>query len=648
MAEDTAPSNTPPLRRWLGGRVRWPIAICVAIPLALMAPALVVYCTGTLSSCRPSLLHVGTTGDWRYFAALWEATRVSITDFHQFPSWNPYHCGGIVLYQDPQAPFPGPLFLLTFFWLPTAVGIKVWVFAHLVCATLGARALVADRGGNAAEQVLAAVLIGACGFVAEHTGGGHLAFTPFYFLPLILWSFRRALRDLRYVVIAGGLFALAAIEGGTYPVPLMAVAIAIESLARLGSPDDRRGLAWALPAFGVLFALLASVRMVPVLRYLAEHPRLMPLDDQVTLAEIFSFWTTRTHARQVTGHPYVWPEYDDYVGIVPVVLMLAGVAVAMFSRADGDPAGGARRARRIDVVLLAGLVWCALGNIPGVSLFGLLHELPIYASLRVPTRFLMPATVAFALLAAGALLAARERLAAAGLRPRVWRAVLVAEALLVAGIAFDVTISNARVMQQGIDPVLSRARASDGFFQNTSTDYGQFPTFPVRGVGTRACYVPLEWKPADGITDGPGPQARVQPEGAGRVTSARWTPNRLDLAVHLDAPALLVVNQNYESGWRAQGDVAATVGAYVAHGDRFWDIRANPSELPAKGAIGLLAVRLPPGDHQLSLRHRPPGLLLGALLSLLGVGLAILVARRATPERMRALRQRVSDALRGG
>ena len=27
-------------------------------------------------------------------------------DFHQLPSWNPYHCGGLVLYQDPQAPFP--------------------------------------------------------------------------------------------------------------------------------------------------------------------------------------------------------------------------------------------------------------------------------------------------------------------------------------------------------------------------------------------------------------------------------------------------------------------------------------------------------------------------------------------------------------
>ena len=28
--------------------------------------------------------------------------------------------------------------------------------------------------------------MGACGFVAWHTGGGHLSFTPFLFFPLIL------------------------------------------------------------------------------------------------------------------------------------------------------------------------------------------------------------------------------------------------------------------------------------------------------------------------------------------------------------------------------------------------------------------------------------------------------------------------------
>src|SRR5581483_5623128 len=91
----------------------------------------------------------------------------------------------------------------------------------------------------------------------------------------------------------------------------------------------------------------------------------------------------------------------------------------------------------------------------------------------------------------------------------------------------------------------------------------------------------------------------------------------------------VIVNQNYETGWRLEGkDAVGTVGAFVASQNRFWDIRARPSELPAKGAIGLLAVRLPPGTHHLVLRHRPPGLWLGLVMSLLGVGFAIAIVRR--------------------
>ena len=625
---------------WLRTSRFWSIAACVAIAAGLAAPMVVFCAAGT--SCQLSLTHVGSTGDWRYFAATWEAARVSIVDFHQFPSWTPYHCGGLVLYQDPQAPFPGPFFLLTFFWLPTAIAIKTWVFVHLLAGVLGARALIADRGGNAAEQVLGAALMGASGFVAQHTGGGHLAFTPFLLLPVVLWSFRRALTDLRYVVVTAGLFALAQIEGGVYPVPLMAVAVGIECVARLGSPADRRGLALAVPTLASLFGLLAGVRILPVLRYLREHPRLMPLDDQLTLGEVFSFWTTRNHPRQVAGHPFVWPEYDTYVGVIPVALMLTGAAVAVFSR---DRTADERRERQIDLALFVGLIWCALGNIPGFSLFGLLHELPIYSSLRVPSRFLGPAMVGFGLLAVGALTAARSALGRSAVRPRVMRGLLIGEALLIAGVAINIVASNARVMQQGIDPVLSRAQASDAFFQNSAADYGQFPTFPVRGFGTRACYVPLEWKPAEGIVDGQGPQARLSPPEAGKIGAARWSPNRLELDVQLDADAVLVVNQNYETGW---GSNTGTVGAVVARDTRFWDIRARPQDLPAKGAIGLLGVRLPRGSHHVVLQHRPPGLLWGCVLSLLGIAIAVVIARRATPERIAAFRRWVDENLSGG
>jgi uncharacterized membrane protein YfhO len=71
------------------------------------------------------------------------------------------------------------------------------------------------------------------------------------------------------------------------------------------------------------------------------------------------------------------------------------------------------------------------------------------------------------------------------------------------------------------------------------------------------------------------------------------------------------------------------VGAYVVPERRFWDIRARPEELPAKGAIGLLAVPLAAGTHHLALWHRPPWLWPGAILSLLGVGLSIVIGRRA-------------------
>jgi hypothetical protein len=619
---DGGPPPRSRLARWLGARLRdpraWSFLACLAVVLAFAAPML-VYCPLGASSCQLSLNRLGSTDDQRYFAALWEATRVTLSHFHQLPSWNPYQCGGIVLFQDPQAPFPGPLFLLTFFWLPTAVGIKVWVIVHLLCGALGARALVADRGGNAAEQVLGATLMAACGFMSEHIGGGHLSFTPFLFLPLMLWALRRALRDVRYAILVAALLALADIEGGTYPVPLMLAALAFESLARLGSAADRRALARALPVVGVLFVLFAGVRMVPVLSYLREHPRLMPLDDGISLREVFEFWTTRLHGRAVPGHPYVWPEYDDYVGTLPVALMLVGSAVALFARRTDTR----RRERRIDLALFVGLVWCALGNISGPSLFALLHKIPIYASLRVPSRFLGPAMVGFGLLAVGALSAARGAAAGYGLRVGALRALLGAELLLVGYIAIDVTLTNQSVVQQGLDPVLQPGPVGADFFQNSGASYGRYPTFPVAGFGTRGCYAPLEWKPAPGIADGRVAQARVEPATAGTVKQSSWSPNEIRLDVRLDGAATVIVNQNYETGWRLEaGGEAGTVGAFVAPDRRFWDIRAKPRELPAKGAIGLLAVRLPPGIHHLVLRHRPPGFYLGLLLTLLGIVLA--------------------------
>ena len=50
--------------------------------------------------------------------------------------------------------------------------------------------------------------------------------------------------------------------------------------------------------------------------------------------------------------------------------------------------------------------------------------------------------------------------------------------------------------------------------------------------------------------------------------------------------------------------------------------------------VGLLSVSLPAGTYHLVLRHRPPGLWLGLVLTLLGIGLSVTAIRSLTADRI--------------
>ncbi|MFL5304650.1 MAG: hypothetical protein ACJ8F1_05525, partial [Polyangia bacterium] len=78
---------------WLRNPRIWSLAAAVAIPLVFIAPMIVTCVTCVFSpsggACEVSLNRIGGTDDWRHFATLWEAARVALREFHQFPSWNP-------------------------------------------------------------------------------------------------------------------------------------------------------------------------------------------------------------------------------------------------------------------------------------------------------------------------------------------------------------------------------------------------------------------------------------------------------------------------------------------------------------------------------------------------------------------------------
>ncbi|HEY4882000.1 MAG TPA: hypothetical protein VII08_00055 [Myxococcales bacterium] len=603
--------------RFLSPRTGNGLSVVASAALALVfALPMLVRCSrqGGRWTCEPVVDLHSDTGDTRQFAMMWEVSRVSLRDFGELPSWNPYHCGGVVHYLDPQVPFPGPLFFLLFFWLPSVVAIKLWNVAHLLAGALGARKLVKDHGANLPEQLLAAALVLGCGALAEHLGGGQLWFAPFLLMPWVLWSYERALGDPRWAVLLAALFALAVTEGGVYPVPLMLTALALDALARVRNAEERRGLAAAGAVFAVLFPLLAAVKLVPVLRFLSATPRLTPLDDSMTISEVLQAWTTRDHPREFPGHVFVWPEYNAYVGVLPVLLLLAAAVAAVVQR------GEQARRLRLRLWVIAGLVWCALGNIRGLSLYGALHQLPVFRSLRVPSRFLYPATVVAALLIVSMLVSLRRWAAQREIRPFLKNALVASELLLALFVAIDLSVTTGPRLQQGEGGRVPGGRASADYRLVEGVRYSDLPGFPVRGIGTSECYGGFDW-PTSGALWTVGPQERLEPANAGTVARLRWSPSSIAFRVGLSRPATLVVDQNFDRGWRA-------------------------SEGRSVSRDGLLALPLPAGEREVTLRHRPDGFGLGLALTVIGLGLSALAVWGLAPTRASALRSRLGGTLR--
>lgn len=97
-------------------------------------------------------------------------------------------------------------------------------------------------------------------------------------------------------------------------------------------------------------------------------------------------------------------------------------------------------------------------------------------------------------------------------------------------------------------------------------------------------------------------------ETSGQVQPTGWEPGRRQWEVHADGPALLIVSEVFYPGWVA---------------------RVDGSVVPLVRVDGLLqGVGLSGGTHRVELRYEPLSVRLGALLSLLGLGLVYFFSRR--------------------
>src|SRR5680860_319765 len=131
------------------------------------------------------------TGDFDYYAQMYEAFRISVLKYGQFPSWNPWMAGGLPLYANPQFGLISIQSILSLIF-GAVYGLKLAYGIYALAGfwgmyILGKKVL---KSGTLRSVLIAYIWV-FCGFFAGH-GISHFTFSLFYLLPwLVIFIYNR-------------------------------------------------------------------------------------------------------------------------------------------------------------------------------------------------------------------------------------------------------------------------------------------------------------------------------------------------------------------------------------------------------------------------------------------------------------------------
>lgn len=531
-----------------------------------------VFATAFTYPLLKHLLQSGPGADRDYFTETAWAAAYTFNHFGQLPFWDPYKCGGVPLLADPQSRIFTPFFLLHLIYGPITA-IKLELTIHLAIAWVGGYVLGRLLGLGCLAAAVCASVFPASSWIYLHFAAAHITFVAGLYLPWVLsmWVLAADRRQLLPAAIGGLFAALIFMEGGFYCLSFAAPLFATVALVTA----VQRRQAW--PVFAVLmiavFALgFSSVKLLPTL--VLHISRGTSSSEVESLGMLFQelFSRNQDAMRWLDGIQWGFYEYGAYLGPFFAGLALLG---AFSGRARALPwLAGA-------IVMLV----LSLGSPVWWAPWSLLHKLPPFDFEHVPSRFLIIFILALAPLAGmGAqALCNRGRLCTA------ITAVILVAALLD---SWEVNKINLQHALEGQMPApLPYAKE---FRQMWDVSGRQTYYAAVSNQGSLNCFAMNILGLHAVAYNQPGYRGEQYLLGDGTVTLTSWTPNALSLEVQIPSTTILVINQNYESGWQLVN----------GRGEIF-------------SRSGLIAVILPPGQQHLDLAYSSRAFVKGLTITLL-------------------------------
>jgi hypothetical protein len=514
-----------------------------------------LYGAASYAFCSPLFAQPAALGvfDWDQHLFYYGAVLKNIVEYGQMPFWNPWYCGGNVLWQNPQIALLSPVYPLTAL-MPMALAMKVNILLHYWAGFIGMHLLLTRVIGLGSRPMVffLATLFTASGAPAIHFLAGHSVFLPAFYLPWVLYFYFRSLatRTLHGALLGGAAIALMVYNGGTHILPMAVAAVAM--LAAVSAAMLRQ---WRPLAVGVVCCLAG-------LAYSA--PKLVPVVSFVTSAE---FWDTRppiarpdrttlemveriyldphqTRAARLPEQRHGWHEYGNYIGEFGALLIVAGLFWTLTAR--GTP--GVSLGGPLAVATIAFFLW-SLGEFGRFAPAALASHLPLFSSFRIPSRYSIAfvlcgaATAGWALRAAGldAITSKRTRLFVAVICIAAAMHLIARNRVLLANVFSQPPLAATFKPMAGPTQLVTDADT------NPYTDGSPMFTALMNDRSFYSCYESLQLKHT-----ATAEHPLVFSDGRAQIGDTTFSPNRIEFTVVGGSePARVSLNQNYARGWRS-------------------------------------------------------------------------------------------------
>lgn len=338
-------------------------------------------------------------GDFDYYAQLYEAFRISVLRYHQFPLWNPWMSGGVPLFANPQFGLISIQSLLALCF-GAVYGLKLAYVLYAIAGYWGMYVLLTRSvGASRLRSLLVSFIWLFSGFFAGHSIS-HFTFALFFLLPWLIYFIDTRHSKRHSWLWFACIEALIILSSIHYALLMTGLAVGVylmHTLVRHKSLHDlkywKEELEFVTKSAGLII-ILSGYRFVITYLYVARNPKIPALlidhpNSPKLLLEAL-FLPIGTLLPIPTGLQWGWWEYSMYIGLGATLVLLA-ILVWFCVRLIKRRSVGAfsNPTFVIGILVIGALAFTfAIGDKAPWAPYHLLRLLPGFSDTRVAARWL--------------------------------------------------------------------------------------------------------------------------------------------------------------------------------------------------------------------------------------------------------------------